>query len=85
MDLQLFSICLDICTRTRKDNIYERFLGIPFKGNNETFHEASPIFYINDVVESPTFDVKFLLEFYRQQHKRWLLIYKSAITFPYGI
>ena len=45
----------------RKDNIYERFLGMPFKGNLQTFHEASPTFYIQDAVDNPTFDVKFLL------------------------
>ncbi|HJF33913.1 MAG TPA: alpha/beta hydrolase [Sporosarcina psychrophila] len=47
----------------RDNNMFERFLGLPFKGNEKAFIDASPITYINNAVNSPTFDTKFFLIF----------------------
>lgn len=45
----------------REPNMFERFLGLSFKGNERAFSEASPITYIEKAVSCPTFDTRFYL------------------------
>jgi len=45
----------------RETNMFERFLGFTFKGNERAFTDASPTTYINGAAGSPTFDTNFFL------------------------
>ncbi|MEK5389960.1 alpha/beta hydrolase [Margalitia sp. FSL K6-0131] len=45
----------------REENIYEKFLGISFEGNEKAFKTASPVHYIKEAIANPTFDTEFLI------------------------
>ncbi|EKN62635.1 hypothetical protein BABA_25266 [Neobacillus bataviensis LMG 21833] len=47
--------------RERKNNMFEKLLGLPFKENERAFAGASPVTYIDEAVTSPTFDTNFYL------------------------
>ncbi|WP_228548310.1 alpha/beta hydrolase [Sporosarcina obsidiansis] len=45
----------------RKIQMFERLLGVTFRGNERAFKEASPVSYIDEAIATPTFDTSFYL------------------------